>query len=135
MQATSGGGAGASVTGDKLSLVSLHTLLSAAGGAPRPRARQRHDFLTADSPLIGRLSVVPNCDRPIRYGMTRVDHIPAVASTPVNEVNSASGSGVCASLSSPELSGEGAKAEAAPASPEPQPNAPSESSSDTGVIK
>ncbi|XP_061383506.1 E3 ubiquitin-protein ligase TRIM37-like isoform X4 [Danaus plexippus] len=108
VQATSGGGAGASVTGDKLSLVSLHTLLSAAGSAPRPRARQRHDFLTADSPLI------------------------AVASTPVNEVNSASGSGVCASLSSPELSGEGAKAEAAPASPEPQPNAPSESSSDTG---
>ncbi|CAG9585736.1 unnamed protein product [Danaus chrysippus] len=108
VQATSGGGVGASVAGDKLSLVSLHTLLSAAGSAPRPRTRQRHDFLTADSPLI------------------------AVASTPVNEVNSASGSGVCASLSSPELSGEGAKAEAAPASPEPQPNAPSESSSDTG---
>ncbi|XP_052737802.1 uncharacterized protein LOC112048434 isoform X2 [Bicyclus anynana] len=103
---------------DSLALVSLHTLLNAAGGpglARGARARTRPDKQpAADAPLT------------------------AVASTPMPEVSSAnSPAALCSSLSSPELNVSGAEtpAEATPPTTDPHPAQPaSESSSDTGDL-
>ncbi|XP_039746622.1 uncharacterized protein LOC120624248 isoform X2 [Pararge aegeria] len=107
---------------DNLALVSLHTLLSAAGAAPAPRntrMRTRPDKQTvADSPLT------------------------AVASTPITEASTGNTTVLCSSLSSPELNATGgetqADATAAPPTSEAGPAIPaqpaSESSSDTGDL-